>query len=72
MLYSRAIRAKIKKYFWENFYINKTNANVNSEPNTKRFFEENVESNFVKVEHRPFLPRRRQHISKRLSLVLKV
>lgn len=44
---------------------------MNGEPDRKKFFEENVESNFAEVEHHHFLPRR-QHISKRLSLVLNV
>ena len=53
------LELKFKKYFWENFCTNKTNVNVENEPNTKRLFEENVGANFAEVEHHPFLPRRR-------------
>ena len=61
--------AKMKKYFWENC-TKKTNVNVNSEPNTKTFFEENFESNFAEVEYHPFLftEKKTKHISKSLSL----
>lgn len=69
MLYT--IRDKILKILLGKLCTTKTNANVNNEPNMKRFFEENVKSNSAKVKHYPFLPRR-QHISKTLSLVLKV
>lgn len=46
---------------------------MNIEPNTKSFFEENVDSSLAKVEHHLFLltKKRKKNISERLSLSFK-